>query len=84
MAEKRIRMSTGIKIVDVYSSGKPALIRNGASGLPHACRQILFSRRGLFEGHRTDAAEMIVVPGPVVEHFNLIEDIRPGQIPGFI
>ncbi len=22
--------------------------------------------------------------GPVVEHFNLIEDIRPGQIPGFV
>jgi hypothetical protein len=25
-----------------------------------------------------------VTPGPVVEHFNVIEDIRPGQIPGFI
>lgn len=22
--------------------------------------------------------------GPVVEHFNVIEDIRPGQIPGFV
>lgn len=27
---------------------------------------------------------MTVAPGPVVEHFNVIEDIRPGQIPGFI
>jgi len=27
---------------------------------------------------------MTVTPGPVVEHFNVIEDIRPGQIPGFI
>ena len=25
-----------------------------------------------------------MAPGPVVEHFNVIEDIRPGQIPGFI
>ncbi len=51
---------------------------------PHACRQILSSRRGLFEGLRTDAAEVTVAPGPVVEHFNVIEDIRPGQIPGFV
>ncbi|KEL82479.1 putative transcription initiation factor TFIID subunit 8 [Citrobacter freundii] len=27
---------------------------------------------------------MTVAPGPVVEHFNVIEDIRPGQIPGFV
>jgi hypothetical protein len=27
---------------------------------------------------------MAVTPGPVVEHFNVIEDIRLGQIPGFI
>ena len=25
-----------------------------------------------------------MAPGPIVEHFNVIEDIRPGQIPGFI
>ncbi len=25
-----------------------------------------------------------MTPGPVVEHFNVIEDIRPGQIPGFV
>ncbi len=25
-----------------------------------------------------------MVPGSVVEHFNVIEDIRPGQIPSFI
>ena len=25
-----------------------------------------------------------LTPGPVVEHFNVIEDIRPGQIPGFV
>lgn len=27
---------------------------------------------------------MTVAPGPVVEQLNVIEDIRPGQIPGFI
>lgn len=27
---------------------------------------------------------MTVAPGQVVEHVNIIEDIRPGQIPGFI
>ncbi len=27
---------------------------------------------------------MTVAPGPVVEHFNVIEDIRPGQISSFI
>jgi len=27
---------------------------------------------------------MTVASGPVVEHFNVIEDIRPCQIPGFI
>ena len=27
---------------------------------------------------------MTVAPGPVIEDFNVIEDIRPGQIPGFI
>ena len=45
---------------------------------PHNSGQILSSRRGLFEGLRTDAAEVTVAPGPVVEHFNVIEDIRPG------
>jgi hypothetical protein len=25
-----------------------------------------------------------VAPGPIVEHFNVIEDIRPGQIPVFV
>ncbi len=25
-----------------------------------------------------------MAPGPVIEDFNVIEDIRPGQIPGFI
>lgn len=33
---------------------------------------------------RTDAAGVTAIPGPVVEHFNVIEDIRPGQIPGFL
>lgn len=27
---------------------------------------------------------MTVAPGPVVKHLNVIEDICPGQIPGFI
>ncbi len=25
-----------------------------------------------------------MTPGPVIEHFNVIEYIRPGQIPGFV
>ena len=52
--------------------------------LPHDIRQILSSRRGLFKGLRTDAAEMTVALGRVIEDFNVIEDISPGQIPGFI
>lgn len=51
---------------------------------PHARRQILSSRRGLFEGLRTDAAEMAVAPGPVIEDFNVIEDIGPGESPGSV
>lgn len=27
---------------------------------------------------------MTVAPGPVVEHFNIIENIRPGHVPGFV
>ncbi|CAE1144066.1 protein of unknown function [Serratia sp. Tan611] len=27
---------------------------------------------------------MTVAPGPVIEDFNVIEDIGPGQIPGFV
>ncbi|EDT8850862.1 hypothetical protein XZ53_004279 [Salmonella enterica subsp. enterica] len=54
------------------------LIDRGVVDCPHARRQILSSRLGLFEGLRTDAAEVTVAPGPVVEHFNVIEDIRPG------
>lgn len=29
-------------------------------------------------------ASGLMPPSPVVEHFNVIEDIRPGQIPGFL
>lgn len=36
------------------------------------------------EGLRADAAEVTVALGLVVEHFNVIEDIGPGQIPGFV
>ena len=55
-----------------------------AKSVFHGSRQILSSRRGLSEGLRADAAKVTVTPGPVVEHFNVIEDIGPGQIPGFI
>ncbi|VEA72581.1 Uncharacterised protein [Serratia rubidaea] len=51
---------------------------------PHDSRQTLSSRRGLFKGLRTDAAEVTVAPGPVIEDFNVIEDIGLGQIPGFV
>ncbi|WP_212734299.1 hypothetical protein, partial [Citrobacter sp. wls718] len=36
---------------------------------PHNRRQIMSSRQSLFEGLRTDVAEMAVTPGPVVERF---------------
>lgn len=49
----------------------------------HNRRQILSSRRGLFEGPRTDASEITVVPGPFIEDFYVIEDIRPRPDPGF-
>lgn len=32
------------------------------------------------EGLRTDTAEMTVAPGPIVEHFNVIEDKHPTEI----
>lgn len=54
------------------------------SGLPRDRRHFLSSRRGLFKIFRTETAEMAVAPGPVVEHFNVIEDIRTGLIPGFV
>lgn len=50
---------------------------------PHDRRQGLSSRRGLFKGLQTDAVEMTVAPGPVVEHFDVIEDIPAGPDPGF-
>lgn len=55
-----------------------------AIGLTHLSRHFLSSRQGLFKGLRTDAVEMSVAPDPVVEDFNVIEDIGPGQIPGFV
>ncbi len=54
------------------------------NGLTHDSRQILSSRRDLFKGPRTNAGEMTVAPGPVIEDFNVIEDIGPGQIPDFM
>lgn len=53
-------------------------------GLTPQSRLFLSSRRGLFKGLRTDAAKVTVAPGPVVEDFNVIEDIGPGHVPGFI
>ncbi|GJL00774.1 hypothetical protein TUM17569_62340 [Klebsiella oxytoca] len=37
-----------------------------------------------FKGFRTDAIEMATALRPLVEHSDIIEDIRLGQIPGFI
>jgi len=48
------------------------------------CRQIQSSQGGLFKGSRTEAAEVTVAPSPVIENFNVIEYIGPGQIPGLI
>ena len=51
---------------------------------PTPVDKILSSRRGLFKGLRTDATEVAVASVTVVEHFNVIEDIRPGHVPGFV
>jgi len=51
--------------------------------LPHDSNDLLTSRQGQFEGFGTDAAEMTVVSGPFLEHFKVIEDIYPDQIPDF-
>lgn len=37
-----------------------------------------------FKGLRTDTTEMATALRPLVEHSDIIEDIRLGQIPGFI
>lgn len=42
------------------------------------------SCRGAFERLGTDAAQMAVTAGSVVEHLDVIEDVGPGHIPGFI
>ena len=36
------------------------------------------------QGLWSDAAQVAVAAGPVVEGFNVIEDIRPSQFPGWI
>jgi len=36
----------------------------------------------MFEGLQTDAAQMTMAPGPVVEDYNVIEDIAPSQRAG--
>jgi len=38
----------------------------------------------MFEGLQTDAAQMTMAPGPVVEDYNVIEDIGPSQRAGFV
>ena len=42
------------------------------------------SCRGAFERLGTDAAQMAVTAGSVVEHLNVIEDVGSGQISGFV
>lgn len=55
-----------------------------ANGLPRDLRHLSASRRGPFEGLGTDAAQMAAAAVTVVEHFNVIEDISAGHIPGFV
>lgn len=47
-------------------------------------RQIRVPRRGAFERLGTDAAQMAVTTGPVVKHLNVIEDVGPSEISGFV
>lgn len=68
----------------MFALGEYPTVKLAEVDCPQNRRQILSSRRGPFKGLRTDAAKVTVAPGPVVEHFNVIEDIRPGQIPGFV
>ena len=46
--------------------------------------QIPASRCGAFERLGTDAAQITVTAGPVVERFNIVEHIGPDDIPGFV
>ncbi len=39
---------------------------------------------GLFEGLQAEATQVAVAFSPVIEHFNVIEDIGAGQIAGFV
>lgn len=48
--------------------------------LPHARRQILSSRQGLFKVLYTDAAEVAVEAVPSIEDINVIENIGPSDI----
>lgn len=49
-----------------------------------SCGQIPASRRGAFERLGTDAAQMAVTAGSIVECLNVVEDVGPGQIPGCV
>lgn len=46
--------------------------------------QVPASRRGGFERLGTDAAEMAVTTGTVVEHFDVVEHIGSGEVAGFV
>ena len=47
-------------------------------------RQFPASRRGAFKRLGTDAAEMAVATGSVVEHLDIVEDIGSGEIARFV
>ncbi len=46
--------------------------------------QIPASRRGVFKRLGTDATEMAVTTGSVVEHFDVIEHVGSGEVSGFV
>jgi hypothetical protein len=52
--------------------------------LPHACRQNPVLTTRPVQRPPTDATEVAVASVTVVEHFNVIENIRPGHVPGFV
>ena len=47
-------------------------------------RQYPASRRGAFERLGTDAAEMTVAAGSVVERFDIVEDVGSSELSRFI
>ena len=55
----------------------------GVDYYPRFARQTLTSRCGAFKRLGTDVAQMAMATDAVVDDFDVVEDVGPGQLPGF-